>query len=324
MSDEEQSQNSSPYTSEVEEEELELEEYGEAEAEVEVGSEGEESEEEEDGESEDESEEEEEEEGEQEDAEGDEEDDDGGDFEAALENMEAMEEEPQEYEDTSKLEVKVETAAEKRRAQFTTRAPYPRTYTIEPICALPHPTATHCLAASACMSYLVTGSEDGFVRCYDFFAGVNGKTYLTAPQRHHCGIGEGTMKAGVLKMWWESYGGEGEVLSAVHSIVLEGDALWGLSGTAQWDLNTGQMVRVYGTGGGAQVVSVGIRPMGEGDGGSSDSSLFGDEEVSMDVVMTAQIDGQVLLWDRRVGTRTMRLEMGEKSPPWCVSVSGRV
>lgn len=91
------------------------------------------------------------------------------------------------------------------------------------------------------MSYLLTGSDDGFVRCYDFFAGVNGKTYLTAPQRHHCGIGEGTMKAGVLKMWWENYAptgspdkGEGEdkALSSVHSMVIQADALWSLSGTA--------------------------------------------------------------------------------------------
>ncbi len=91
------------------------------------------------------------------------------------------------------------------------------------------------------MSYLLTGSDDGFIRCYDFFASVNGKTYLTAPQRHHCGIGEGTMKAGVLKMWWENWAPspsldknepDGKILSPVRSMAMQSDALWSLSGTA--------------------------------------------------------------------------------------------
>lgn len=78
------------------------------------------------------------------------------------------------------------------------------------------------------------------------------------------------------------------------------------------------------------------------DEGDDDGSLFGDSEharspkagkkakggttttaMSGDVLMTAYIDGQVLLWDRRAGggKPSVRLEMGEKSPPWCVSVS---
>lgn len=98
------------------------------------------------------------------------------------------------------------------------------------------------------MTYLLTGSQDGFIRCYDFFASVNNKTFLTAPQRAHCGIAEGNMKAGVLKFWWENWAptiggagtatgsqdknqGEEKTLSAVHSMVLQADALWGLSGT---------------------------------------------------------------------------------------------
>ncbi|KIO28166.1 hypothetical protein M407DRAFT_184089 [Tulasnella calospora MUT 4182] len=177
----------------------------------------------------------------------------------------------------------------------------------------------------------------------------------------------------------------------------------------QWDLNTGQMVRMYGTprisGANTQeVVSLGLRPLTplgtatnphselfsggdtaagmlpsnksgttlghdrdgdeDGDSGSSDGSLFGDDSgdddeggggnqkkgaskangvqaqnsgpnatrssnhsnsggpmLSPDIVMTAYIDGQVLLWDRRNPSQSkpLRLEMGEKSPPWCVS-----
>jgi transcriptional activator SPT8 len=45
---------------------------------------------------------------------------------------------------------------------------------------------------------------------------------------------------------------------------------------------------------------------------------------SSDVLLTASIDGQVMLWDRRVhtpGRGVGRLWMSEKTPPWCVSVS---
>ncbi|KAG8878849.1 Transcription factor spt8 [Tulasnella sp. 332] len=424
------------------------------------------------------------------DAEGDDDlEDDGGDLEAALENMEAMDDEQQDEEMArARLEVpapaeKQATATQLRRKLFCTPQPYPRSYAIDPICALPHPVATSCLASSVCMTYLATGSEDGFVRCYDFFAGVNGKTFLTAPQRHHCGIGEGTMKAGVLKMWWENYapnanttamslvgtgvglggsvknenGGEDKSLSPVHSMIMQGDALWSLSGTATghvnlttirhepgkthhtfsahnkgpvsclaltpdehgffsagWDGDTKacQIVRVFGASQqrdtSSQVVSLGLRPQvpisqanahnevpnadlfsigfDDGNGGilpsnslrdpnddgdshssSSDNSLFGDDDddddsgddgdnspkqsktarrkltgrsdrpngipsaasgsgrssvtQSPDLLMTAYIDGQVLLWDRRASpqSKPLRLEMGEKSPPWCVS-----
>ncbi|KAG8954661.1 hypothetical protein FRC04_011094 [Tulasnella sp. 424] len=449
MSDDEVSQASSPYTSEAEEEELELEDFADQEAEAEAeeaeaelegeaegeGEQAEESEEDDEGDSDEESEEEEE-EGEDDDAEGDEDDEEAADLEAALENMEAMDDEPQDEDEPMKPvedvpaipDVKPETPAQKRRGLFVTNYPYPKSYGIDPICALPHPVATDSLASSLCMTYLVTGSQDGFIRCYDFFASVNNKTFLTAPQRAHCGIAEGNMKAGVLKFWWENWAppigppggaagsqdktqGEEKTLSAVHSMVLQADALWGLSGTEQWDLNTGQMVRTYGTprnsGGNTQeVVSLGLRPLtplgtatnphselfsggdtaagmlpsnksgttlghdrdgdDDGDSGSSDDSLFGDDSgddeeggggnqkkgaskpngvqaqnsgpnatrsnnhsnsggpiLSPDIVMTAYIDGQVLLWDRRNPTQSkpLRLEMGEKSPPWCVSAS---
>jgi hypothetical protein len=34
------------------------------------------------------------------------------------------------------------------------------------------------------MRWVFTGSEDGYIRKYDFFASMNGKTLLTQGQRH--------------------------------------------------------------------------------------------------------------------------------------------
>jgi transcriptional activator SPT8 len=45
---------------------------------------------------------------------------------------------------------------------------------------------------------------------------------------------------------------------------------------------------------------------------------------SPDLLMTASIDGQVILWDKRAqspGKGVGRLEMNEKTPPWCLSVN---
>lgn len=48
---------------------------------------------------------------------------------------------------------------------------------------------------------------------------------------------------------------------------------------------------------------------------------------SPELLLTASIDGQVILWDRRVqtsGTGVGRLWMSEKTPPWCLSVQSLV
>jgi transcriptional activator SPT8 len=51
-------------------------------------------------------------------------------------------------------------------------------------------------------------------------------------------------------------------------------------------------------------------------------------DMSADLLMTASIDGQVMLWDKRVASHTGpgsrgvgRLEMNSGTPPWCVSVN---
>jgi transcriptional activator SPT8 len=125
---------------------------------------------------------------------------------------------------------------------FIYRSQLPRSFTVEAICALPHPVPTHSLASSFCMTHLLTGSDDGYIRDYDIFAAVNGKVTLTAPQRHHCNVVEGNMKSGQIRCWWEnpdtvnsqtgySQGGEPS-LSPVYSLAMQSDALWALGGTS--------------------------------------------------------------------------------------------
>jgi transcriptional activator SPT8 len=118
----------------------------------------------------------------------------------------------------------------------------PRSYNIEAICAIPQPVPTHALAASACLTHLLTGSDDGYIRDYDIYPSVNSKTFLSAPQRQHASVVEGLMKAGQLRYWWENPSTsipqpgiltieEEPTLAPVYSLAMHSDALWALAGT---------------------------------------------------------------------------------------------
>ncbi|KAF9246312.1 WD40-repeat-containing domain protein [Melanogaster broomeanus] len=140
-------------------------------------------------------------------------------------------------------------AVRKRSLIFplTHRSQLPRSFTVEAICALPHPVPTHSLASSFCMTHLLTGSDDGYIRDYDIFAAVNGKVTLTAPQRHHCNVVEGNMKSGQIRYWWENpdsvnlqtgyFQGSEPSLSPVYSLGMQSDALWALGGTSRGHIN---------------------------------------------------------------------------------------
>ncbi|KAL1747531.1 WD40-repeat-containing domain protein [Schizophyllum fasciatum] len=126
------------------------------------------------------------------------------------------------------------------------RNDFSRPFTVEAIIAIPHPVPTHALASSTCISHLLTGSDDGYIRDYDVFTSANGKkNFLTAPQRHHANIIEGTMKAGHLRCWWENpsvsnhgndVGGDAP-LESVYSLAMQSDALWALSGSRNGLIN---------------------------------------------------------------------------------------
>ncbi|KAH9856911.1 WD40 repeat-like protein [Lenzites betulinus] len=140
------------------------------------------------------------------------------------------------------VEKRPPSPAQLRRTRILSGIKWPRSFTVEAICAIPHPCATHALASSLCMTHLITGSDDGYIRDYDLFAAVNGKIFLTAPQRQHCGVIEGIMKAGQIRCWWENaiptYAPDGTVagepsLYPVYSLAMQSDALWALAGTDQ-------------------------------------------------------------------------------------------
>lgn len=132
-----------------------------------------------------------------------------------------------------------------RRADILASVSHPKSYTVEAICAIPHPVPTHALASSLCLTHLLTGSHDGYVRDYDLFAAVNGKNFLTAQQRHHCGVIEGTMKAAPIRCWWENpvrprppgASPPETNLAPVYSMAMHSDALWTLTGAEAGHIN---------------------------------------------------------------------------------------
>ncbi|KAG0032785.1 Transcription factor spt8 [Podila clonocystis] len=77
-----------------------------------------------------------------------------------------------------------------------------KTFDIIPLVLAVHPCNIYCMAATQCMRWVFTGSEDGYIRKYDFFASMNGKTMLTQGQRH--GQVESVTKAGILTSYWEN------------------------------------------------------------------------------------------------------------------------
>lgn len=118
---------------------------------------------------------------------------------------------------------------------------------------IPIGSPVHSLAASSCLSYVLTGCEDGYVRAWDTWDSANGKSLLTAHQRGIGGLGEGVTKGGVCRGWWandvpipppppssvapraEDDADDPPPTSArepVYSLAMQRDALWGVSGTS--------------------------------------------------------------------------------------------
>jgi transcriptional activator SPT8 len=128
-----------------------------------------------------------------------------------------------------------------RRTIFTARFPHPPHFNIDAVVAIPHPAPVHSLASTACLSYLLTGSQEGFIRAYDIWASVRGDQLLTTQQKTAVGIGE-IAKNGVGRGWWsvEVPDGEGgRWKEPVYSLACEADGVFTLAGT---------MVRLFSAG----------------------------------------------------------------------------
>jgi transcriptional activator SPT8 len=76
---------------------------------------------------------------------------------------------------------------------------------IIPVVSAVHPNPIYCLAATENQKWIVTGSEDGFIRKYDFYSSLNGSTLLTGAQKH--GLVDSIQKAGVILSAWENEDG---------------------------------------------------------------------------------------------------------------------
>jgi transcriptional activator SPT8 len=201
---------------------------------------------------------------------------------------------------TPPLKRKSPSPAELRRKGLVFSPPkVPRSFVVEAIAALPHPVPTHALAASHCMTHLITGSDDGYIRDYDLFPAVNGKNFLTAPQRHYSGIVEGILKTVQIRSWWENLSrtrvdglsvNEEVGPLPVYSLAMQSDALWSLAGTNRGTINLctvrhepGRLAHVFNSGHRGQPIS----------------SLCLDYDET--AFFSGGWDGDAILWDLNTG-----------------------
>ncbi|KAG2196443.1 hypothetical protein INT46_011820 [Mucor plumbeus] len=126
-------------------------------------------------------------------------------------------------------------------------------YDCVPLAAAVHPSPIFSLATTRCYRWVLTGSEDGYIRKWDFFTSMNGKTALTQAQRHY--YVDSVTLAGVLSSWWENEeipesvkpteGFEEPIatlprepkLSPVFSLDIHSEALWAVQGCENGSIN---------------------------------------------------------------------------------------
>ncbi|CCF50695.1 hypothetical protein NDA11_000208 [Ustilago hordei] len=142
---------------------------------------------------------------------------------------------------------------QERRKLFRPPPSYTSTslgYHIEPMAAAPHSAQIHAMSLSLDGQTLLTGGSDGYVRKYDVHATMNGKTMLTQNVRH--GFVEGITRGGSLTAFWGNeewlptsappdqppHGPEKDrLLGVVHSLAIQQDSLWGLSGSESGNIH---------------------------------------------------------------------------------------
>ncbi|KAI9272036.1 WD40-repeat-containing domain protein [Sporodiniella umbellata] len=113
-------------------------------------------------------------------------------------------------------------------------------YDCIPYVAAVHPFPVFSAAATRCYRWVLTGCEDGYIRKWDFFASMNGKTSLPQALRHqHV---DSVVYTGILASWWENEEQSEDIpvehkLSAAYSIAIHSEALWTLQGCENGSIN---------------------------------------------------------------------------------------
>ncbi|WFD31245.1 Transcription factor spt8 [Malassezia sp. CBS 17886] len=131
------------------------------------------------------------------------------------------------------------SAVDRRRAVLHPSEAVRRTtlgYSIDPVGAAPHGTSINAMTLSRDGDILLSGGSDGYVRWYDLYATMNGKSMLTQNLRNT--FVDGVTKGGVLTSWWgnmhmsldDTVSDRERPLSPVHSLVCQRDGLWGMCG----------------------------------------------------------------------------------------------
>ncbi|RCH78617.1 Transcription factor spt8, partial [Rhizopus stolonifer] len=115
-------------------------------------------------------------------------------------------------------------------------------YDCVPLVAALHPSPIFSLATTTCYRWVLTGSEDGYIRKWDFFASMNGKTSLTQVQRHHY-VDSVVYSEQTVKHEFEDIsqvvprGPTEPKLSPVYSLAMHSEALWALQGCENGSIN---------------------------------------------------------------------------------------
>ncbi|KAF8460335.1 WD40-repeat-containing domain protein [Kalaharituber pfeilii] len=121
-------------------------------------------------------------------------------------------------------------------------------YDIIPYVAAPHATSINAFCATPCMRWIFTGGNDGYIRKFDWFNSINGKTPLTVAQKHP--FVDSVTRAGYCLSYWENEeppvknsflhvpeSTDDARLSPVYSLAVHHQALWMLSGLESGGIN---------------------------------------------------------------------------------------
>ncbi|KAJ1988467.1 Transcription factor spt8 [Dimargaris cristalligena] len=123
-----------------------------------------------------------------------------------------------------------------------------RTYNVIPYVSAVHPNAIYSVAATPCNKWVLTGSEDGYIRKWNFYDSMNGALPLTQSQRHM--QVDTVTKAGVIASYWDNDNTpdpypdtiRGSVknpyysrsLSPVYSLDVQSEAMFAVSGQSKY------------------------------------------------------------------------------------------